>query len=147
QGGTISKLYLSIGGGGDVVDFTTIQRIYTNNGNSFNNTSLLKNLVVLRQAFPAIDGIDMDCEDIYDQASFVAFCKLVHEIGFEEITFSPFKNPDFWIGSLQQLRPLVSWFNLQCYAEVDDPFPDPAIWTRLIKEKMPDFNTDNFILA
>lgn len=153
QGGTISKLYMSIGGGDPVRDFATIQRIYRNNGNSFDRTPLLKNLVWLHNSFPAIDGIDMDCEDVYDQPSFVAFCKLVHDIGFE-ITFCPWTKPDFWIGSLQQIREstwgpnAVRWFNLQSYAfSIDPPFPIPGIWADLIKQQMPGFNTDNFILA
>jgi hypothetical protein len=151
QGGTISKLYMSIGGGDPVRDFKTIQRIYSNNGNSFDKTPLLKNLVWLRNSFPVIDGIDMDCEDIYDQASFLAFCKLVHDIGFE-ITFCPWEKPDFWIGSLQQIQEstwgldAVKWFNLQSYAFTDPPAA-PGVWADLIKKQMPGFNTDSFILA
>lgn len=154
QGSTISKLYISVGGGDSVFDFATIRRIYQNNGSSFANTPLLKNLVWLHNSFPAIDGIDMDCEDAYDQASFVAFCKLVHDIGFNEITFTPFTNPDFWIGSLQQIHNsawglnAVKWFNLQCYAfPPAPPLPIPGVWADLIKQRMPEFNTNNFILA
>ncbi len=153
QSGAISKLYFSIGGGPPVVDFTTIQRIYSDNGNSFDKTLLLKNLVWLRNSFPMIDGIDMDCEESYDQPSFVAFCKLVHDIGFE-ITFCPWERPDFWIGSLQQIRGsawganAVRWFNLQSYAfNPNGPLPIPGVWADLITDRMPGFNTNGFILA
>ena len=39
--------------------------------------------------FPAIDGIDMDCEETYDVPSFAAFCKMLIGIGFG-ITFCPY---------------------------------------------------------
>jgi len=146
--GTKMKLYLSVGGGWPVRDFDTIKRIYQEAGNTFNDTPLLKNLATLRQLFPVIDGIDMDCEDEYDKPSFQAFCRMVHDIGFD-ITFGPADSnyTDFWIDSLKSLYEswgpqAVKWFNLQCYANTY-----PKDWVPLIKASIPTFDTDNFIVA
>lgn len=156
QGSNITKLYMSIGGDGrSVVDFATIQKIYKANGNSFADTPLLKNLECLRNSFPAIDGIDMDCEETYDQASFVAFCQLMHDIGFNEISFAPYEKADFWIGSLKQIQNstwgygLVKWFNLQSYGPfpVNPPIPAPGPWAEAITDQIQGFDTDGFILA
>lgn len=143
----VTTVLASIGGGG-VSDFSNIQTIYDNNNNSFNETPLQKNFQVFRQSFPAIDLIDMDCEDNYDQPSFVAFCEMLIEIGFG-ITFCPYQNKPFWTGSLtaieQNYPGAVKWWNLQCYD--GGAGNDPATWAAAIQKAIPGFNTDGFILA
>lgn len=119
QGTTsVTKVYACFGGGGTVQDFSTIKSIYENNGKSFKGTMLQKNLEVFRRVFPAFDGIDMDCEDIYDLPSFVAFCDLMIGLGFD-ITFCPYQDPQFWNAALAKVstahRGAVKWWNLQCY--------------------------------
>jgi hypothetical protein len=96
-----------------VVDFTTIKAIYNNNGNSLSGTPLEKNFQVLRDTFPAIDGIGMDCEDIYDLPSFLALCRMLIGMKFA-ITFCPFENPwdnpSFWpafFAAIEQTNPGV----------------------------------------
>jgi hypothetical protein len=151
QNSSITQIYASIGGGG-VVDFTTIKTIYENNGNSFSGTPLEKNFQVLRDTFPAIDGIDMDCEDMYDLPSFVALCRMLIGMKFV-ITFCPFENPwdnpSFWPASLaaiEQTNPgAVKWWNLQCYDGGEGN--DPRDWAAEIKAVLPSFDTDGFILA
>ena len=94
----------------------------------------------------------MDCEDMYDQPSFVAFCKLLIGMGFA-ITFCPaFSGADyfkFWVGSLSELektnKGAVKWWNLQCYDGAEGN--DPKVWANHITAQIREFSTDGFILA
>ena len=147
-GGSVEQLCASIGGGIGVLDFQTIQRIYQGNGGSFNGTNLEKNCAVLKAIFPGISIIDMDCEDTYDQPSFVAFCEMLIGLGFG-ITFCPYCPVGLWIDALAVLNTThqgaVKWWNLQCYDGGQSN--DPSTWADLIKQKIPAFSTDGFILA
>lgn len=151
NGGTVNTISASIGGGG-VTDFTNIQFIYEDNGQSFAGTQLQKNFQVFRENFPAIDIVDLRCQDNYDPASFVAFCRMLIDIGFG-ISFCPYTNPwsypHFWAGSLAQLEKYkpgaVKWWNLQCYDRGTGNSPQQ--WAKAIKKVSPDFNTTGFIIA
>jgi len=146
---TITTLLASIGGGG-VGDFTNIQNIYQNNGNSFAGTALQRNWQVFYKMFPMIGIIDMDVENTYDQTSFVAFCQMLGQIGFG-ITFCPYASWEmpFWTGSLQALNAsnpgLVKWWNLQCYDGGGGN--SPQSWANAITQVIPTFNTSGFIVA
>jgi hypothetical protein len=151
KGGLVTTLLASVGGATPwVEDFQTIQAIYQGNSNSFEGTNLQANFNVLKKLFPAIDAIDMDCEETYDQVSFVAFCEMLIVAGFS-ITFCPYDSGeyDFWTGSLAELEEKypgqVVWWNLQCYAGGSGN--DPATWAGFITEALPGFNTDGYILA
>jgi len=151
QGGsTVKKIYASIGGGEPVEDYETIQAIYENNGNSFSGTMLKTNLQKLKDTFLAIEGVDMDCEDNYDKASFVAFCEMIIGMGFD-VTFCPYDRwqKSFWTESLAQIEKgnpgAVTWWNLQTYAGGEGN--DPKDWANAITAALPDFSTDGFILA
>lgn len=152
QNSRITKIYASIGGGGDVVDFGTIKNIFEDNNNSFSRTPLETNLQLIKDTFDAVDGIDMDCEDIYDQPSFTAFCEMVAGMGFG-ITFCPYDELQmtFWARSLKALeagkktKGAVKWWNLQCYDGGSGN--DPKTWAKAIARQMPKFTTDGFILA
>ena len=150
QGGSITSIYASFGGGSPVEDFATIQTIYEQNGNSFSGTEMEQNFRVFRETFPAIDGIDLDCEDNYDQPSFVAFCEMLAGIGFS-LTFCPYDSweQSFWVGSLAAVDSAapgaVKWWNLQCYDGGGGN--DPAAWARAISESLPGFPVDGFIVA
>ena len=152
QNSRITKIYASIGGGGDVVDFGTIKNIFEDNNNSFSRTPLETNLQLIKDTFDAVDGIDMDCEDVYDQPSFVGFCEMVAGMGFG-ITFCPYDELQmtFWARSLKALeagkktKGAVKWWNLQCYDGGSDN--DPKTWAKAIAGQMPKFTTDGFILA
>ncbi|KZX01990.1 hypothetical protein JL49_02665 [Pseudoalteromonas luteoviolacea] len=141
----ISQLEASIGGW-DTGDFTNIQTIYNQNNNSFENTPLNSNFQLFKSMFPMISLIDMDVEDNYDTSSFIAFNKMLIEIGFE-ITFCPFEEKDFWTDSLQALQSsnAVKWWNLQCYA--GGYFNNPEQWASAIISKCPSFNTKGYILV
>jgi hypothetical protein len=139
-------------GKGNVGGFGTIQRIYDNNNHSFSGTALEKNFHEFRKIFSAIDGIDMDNEETEtykDPRSFVAFCKMLIGMGFG-VTFCPVWQPDFWIGALveiekdPQTKGGVKWWNLQCYSGGSNN--DPQEWADAIKEKLPSFQTNGYIV-
>ncbi len=147
----VRRIYASFGGGEPVQDFSNIYKIYQNNNNSFAGTMLETHLKVLRHAFPAITGIDMNVEDTYDDASFVAFCRLVRGMGFD-ISFCGFgtehaQNFWFWINCLQAIeqsswgKDAVKRLNLQYYAKCEAP----DFWADKIKTRLPGFNTEQFI--
>lgn len=147
NGGTIDTLLASFGGGG-VGDFNNIKNIYEANGNSLSGTTLEKNFKEFRVKFPFVSNIDMDCEDKYDQPSFVAFCEMVIDAGFA-LTFCPYaaSKMDFWTGSLAALNKsnpgAVKWWNLQCYDGGGGN--TVADWVTGIKTAIPSFDTTNFI--
>lgn len=148
QGSTITQIYASFGGGGGVEDFQSLRTIYEQNGNSFTGTELERNFTVFRQKFPAVDGIDLDCEDEYDPASFIAFCRMLIGLGFS-LTFCPYTYESFWTGALAALEEsapgAVKWWNLQCYA--GGAGNDPAAWAKQIERDVPGFHTSGFIVA
>lgn len=146
-GGSVTKACASIGGGG-VMDFETIEKIYVNNGESFDNTNLMTCFQCFAQTFPAITIIDMDCEETYDQPSFVAFCQMLIGMGFG-ITFCPYTSVGFWTGSLAALNTsnpgAVKRWNLQCYDGGSGN--DPGGWAAQIQRAIPGFSTTGFIVA
>ncbi|HEY0394204.1 MAG TPA: hypothetical protein VGD01_06885 [Candidatus Elarobacter sp.] len=145
--GSVTQVEMSVGGGG-VKDFQTIRQIYQANGGSFTGTNLYDNFVALKNTLPVVSLIDMDCEETYDQASFVAFCQMLIEIGFR-ITFCPYTYYSFWTGSLTALENSnpgsVVWWNLQCYDGGNGN--DPQQWAGYITDAIPSFNTAGYILA
>jgi hypothetical protein len=103
-GSKVTQLYACFGGAPPWVhDFATIKKIYNDNNNSFSGTQLEKNCEVFRATFPAIDGIDMDCEETYDPPSFVDFCKMLTGMDFH-ITFCPYTMTEFWTKALVQIE-------------------------------------------
>ncbi|MBB3119939.1 hypothetical protein [Pseudoduganella violacea] len=145
--GSVAKVCASIGGGG-VMDFQTLKKIYEANGNSFEQTNLAANLAALRRYLPAISIIDLDCEETYDSPSFIAFCQLLASIGFG-ITFCPYIKATFWTGALAALNAsnpgALKWFNLQCYDGGGENQPGP--WAAAIKQACPSFPTDGFLIT
>jgi len=140
ENSSIEKIYLSFGGGPPVRDFQTIRDIYNVN-NTFDATMLKRNLEALRDLLPDIDGIDMDCEETYERASFVAFCKLMDSLGYR-LTFAPYQEQKFWIDALidlQSLPGVVERINLQLGAY------DPQDWVTQFKSA--GFDTTNFFLS
>ena len=120
QSGSVSKIFMSIGGANPPIDdFTTIQKML-NNGQA---DVLQENFRALRTAFTVngscvIDGFDMDCEESIDESTMVQFCQMLFDLGFE-VTFCPYWNQQFWQDCMQTLWNQglkVSWWNLQCYS-------------------------------
>ena len=147
RGGGVETVCASIGGGG-VSDFANLAWISEANGQSFANTTVEANFAAFRTTFPAVTIIDMDCEDMYDQRSFVAFCQMLAGLGFD-LTFCPYTATDFWTASLKALEATnhgaVLWWNLQCYDGGGGNSPVP--WAAAIQQALPGFSTDGFIVA
>jgi hypothetical protein len=149
QGSIIQNLLASVGGA-STLDFTHISDIYRENHNSFDGTVLRANFQKFRETFRSVITIEMDVEDCYDQPSFVAFCRMLADMGFA-ITFCPYATWEmsFWTGSLQELdeshRGVVRWWDLQCYAGGDRN--NPQEWADAIKAAIPHFDTTGFILV
>lgn len=148
-GTTVTQIYATMGGSPGPIDFETIKTIYNNNHQSFSGTQLEKNFRVFHATFPAIDGIDMDCEETYDVPSFVAFCKMLIGMGFH-ITFCPYTRRDeFWIKALVAIEKdhprAVKLWNLQCYGGGGGN--DPQVWANAIKKAFPGRQTDGYIVA
>ena len=117
QGGSVRQLLFSVGSAG-VEDFQHIRDLIRSQGTG-PQSRLRQNLQALRTAIPAIDGFDLDDEDLQDPATTRAFATLVGELG-GTVTFCPYDNADFWVGCLRELEAaapgLVTAWNLQCYA-------------------------------
>lgn len=148
SGSSITQIYASFGGGGPVFDYTSLKTIYEQNGNSFAGTAVEQNFQLFRQVFAGVDGIDLDCEDQYDQPSFNAFCEMLAGMGFA-LTFCPYTEPTFWVNALQAVqqspRSPVTWWNLQCYD--GGAGNDPQSWANAIDAQMSGFPSGGFILA
>lgn len=147
--GSIKTLLATFGGWDSA--FQNIQEIYDKN-NTFDGTALKANCKVFRKIFPAFDLIDMDVEypngqPANAQVAFTAFCEMWIEIGFG-ITFCPYQEIPFWVKSLVDIESkypgAVKYWNLQCYAGGQGNNPND--WANAIKESLPDFNTDGYIL-
>jgi hypothetical protein len=148
QGGSVTHLFASVGGGWPVEDFATIAKIYRNNGNSFAGTALQQNFATLRKTIPALDGVDMDCEDYYDPPSFLAFCQMLVEMGFA-LSFCPYTEQSFWVQALVKLQSQypgkVRWWNLQTYD--GGAGNDPQQWAQAINAALPGFVTQGYIFG
>jgi hypothetical protein len=147
QGSSIDRIYASFGGGG-VEDYKSLKKIYDANGGSFAGTAVETNFKLFRDYFPAVDGIDFDCEETYHSASFVAFCEMLAGMGFG-LTFCPYDHMSFWTDALKSLAKstpgAVKWWNLQCYD--GGGANHPADWAAAIARAIPGYPTDGFILA
>jgi hypothetical protein len=117
RGGSVRQLLFSVGSAG-VEDFRRIQGLLQSQG-SGPGSRLRRSFQALRAAIPAIDGFDLDDEDLQDPATTRSFAAMLGELGCT-VTFCPYANLDFWVGCLRDLEAvspgLVSAFHLQCYA-------------------------------
>lgn len=115
QNSKVSKVLLSLGGAGPL-DFTHIQ----NDLDFGKDPRFTRNITALKQAVPALDGIDFDCEEsgIVDQ-TFVNLAALFQRLNLE-VTFCPYWDSGTWLQRMQaifqQTGVIVSSWNLQCYA-------------------------------
>jgi hypothetical protein len=111
---------------------------------------LYKNFQALHQAVPAIDGIDFDDEDLYDQSTIVNFALMLQAIGYSQVTFCPYTESDTWcqcLAKIDQAAPgFVTGFNLQCYSGGSvnqNLIPD---WIASVQKAMgSNFNANGFV--
>jgi hypothetical protein len=121
QQGSVSKIFICIGGDGSVIyDFRTIQKMFAEGTAG----TLRANITALKAAFTingvcAIDGFDIDCEESeVSPNTIVQFCQMLFQQAFA-VTFCPYTDENYWQRCMQPLWNLglkVSWWNLQCYA-------------------------------
>jgi hypothetical protein len=125
---SVNRVLLSILG-----PFANIQSLGTQKGGVIYN-----NFQALFDATPAIDGIDFDNEDLYDQTTMVDFALMLQAIGYQQITFCPYRLPDTWadwLAAIDSQSPgLVTGFNLQCYD--GGYYNDPQDWITAIQNTM-----------
>lgn len=162
---SITSIYFSFGGAVPwVQDYTTIKTIIDNERsqgitNSPNNPNsiLYQNFAALRKAFPTIDGIDLDNEELSDTGDeyvIVSFSQMLYSVGFK-VSFCPFDSPGFWIDCMQQLynwnQDAVSGFNLQCYAGGGPNAPNNVLnntWIQPLQQAIGgSFDAASFICA
>lgn len=137
QGQTsVNRLVFSIGGWG-VGDFPNIQALIQSQGTG-PGSILYRNFAALKEAIPTLDAIDLDDETLYDEATTVAFSRMLGALGYN-VTFCPYASPDFWTGCLAEIESqspgLVTGFNLQCYAGGSGN--QPQQWIDAIASAMP----------
>jgi len=142
---SVQRLLFSVGAGG-VDDFHHIQQLIQEQGVGPDSV-LYENFAALKSKIPAIDGIDFDDEDLFDQDTTVAFAGMLHELGYE-VTFCPYMMPDYWVNCLKKLNTdtpgLVVGFNLQCYSGGSGNTPGP--WIDAVAKAMgPDFDAAGFV--
>lgn len=138
----VRKIFFSIGAGGKVYDFTTIQDML-NDGKA---DLLRANFQCLRDAFTpkngacVIDGIDLDCEETVTEKTIVAFSNMLFNMGFQ-VTFCPaFPGKiSFWKTCMRTLwhqvpQRKISWWNLQCYAGGDGNLNHLQSWLDALAE-------------
>lgn len=132
--GQISKVYFSFGGGYPVIDFTTLKNEIMVNGEIPEDSSFYKNFMILGAVFAgAVDGIDIDNEDMIETDVIAAFGKLALAAGFREVTFCPpFSGSEtIWLDAaviLDQVQAgAVTLINAQSYGS-----SDPQDWPGVI---------------
>lgn len=139
SGGTVNKLFFSIGGyGPSDDDFNNMGALITQYGTGPSNP-LYQNFQALAQSL-SIDGIDFDLEATqYPYTHFtdtvVQLTAMLNSLDLE-VTYCPYMAESFWLNCLAQVyqdngKQLVSWFNLQCYA--GGAGNDPSQWVAAIK--------------
>lgn len=122
----VRKVLLSIGGAGPP-DFTHIQ----NDLDLGRDPRFTQNIRALKQAVPALDGFDFDCEEFgIEVGTFVNMGELFSGLGLM-MTFCPYTDVDTWgerMAVLQARGMTVSWWNLQCYAGGGSNLNDLQPW-------------------
>ena len=134
---SVDTVLLSVGSGPPPQDFTNIAALLaTPEGTA----TLEASFRALRAALPAVDGVDLDDEDLVEPDVIVGFSRLVARCGFSRVTFCPYMESDLWVAALARLETtnpgLVTAFNLQCYA--GGAWNDPWTWVDAIAAAVPD---------
>jgi hypothetical protein len=163
QGGSVKEIFFSIGGWGGapdypVKDFATFQYMLDNGMKNV----LVKNFDKFKGKFPLVDGFDLDCEEFGNSPSqfpkvypnpdptkvsadtIVQLCEILFKFDFK-VTFCPYNKSDIWQTSMQrvctELKQVVSWWNLQCYAGGSSNLFNFATWLQtLAAVKLPNGN-------
>lgn len=123
QGGSVKRLLFGVGAWpfeGKNHDFRAIRDLIRKHGTG-PRSPLHRNFAALREALPALDGIDFDNEDYFDEAdSAVAFALMLKDARYGQVTFCPFGSQRYWMDALAKIEAkapgFVTTLNLQCYS-------------------------------
>lgn len=152
---SINKIYMSLGGPG-ATDFTTLESVYKPFGGGYGGTVIEANLKALRAQFPAVDGIEMNIQelkamDMYPY--FVDFCKMLIKLNFE-VSFAPYgaadsRQFDYYTSALNQVQlgnfdiRLVQRMNLQNFHP--DGCAPAYVWLSAIESQNSGLSTTDLL--
>ena len=115
--GTVKRVTFSIGSS-DVGVFQNIRDLINSQGTG-SGSILYRNFHALKNAIPALDAIDFDDENCFDQSTMTQFAVMLGNLGYK-VTLCPYNNSSFWTNVASQVnsqRPgTIDGIHLQCYA-------------------------------
>jgi hypothetical protein len=115
--GTIKRITFSIGSS-NVGDWQDVKALVNAQGTG-SSSILFRNFQALKAAIPAVDALDFDDENSFDQASTVQFAVMLGNLGFH-VVLDPFNNATYWTNLASainaQLPGTVDSVHLQAYA-------------------------------
>jgi hypothetical protein len=115
--GTIKRITFSIGSS-NVGDWQDVKALINAQGTG-STSVLFRNFQALKAAIPALDALDFDDENGFDQASTVSFAVMLGGLGYH-VVLDPFNNANYWTAvasATNAQRPgTVDSVHLQAYA-------------------------------
>src|SRR6266705_1784822 len=115
--GTVKRVTFSIGSS-NYGDWENIKALVNAQGTG-TNSILYKNFQALKNAIPALDAVDFDDENSYDQSSMVQFAVRLGDLGYK-VMLDPYSNSSYWVSvaaAINSQNPgTVDGVHLQCYA-------------------------------
>lgn len=142
--GTVRRITFSVGSS-NVGDFEDVRDLINAQGTG-PSSILFKNFQALKKAIPAVDAIDFDDENCYDQNTMTSFAVMLGGLGYH-VALDPYTYMDFWTAVAVQInaqRPgTVDLVHLQCYS--GGAGNDPAQWNfgGISVQPSVDSNSDN----
>lgn len=114
--GTVKRVTFSVGSS-NIGDFQNIRDLINAQGTG-SGSILYRNFQALKSAIPALDAIDLDDENCYDQSSMVKFCVMLGNLGYK-VALDPYTNSGFWTSVASQVNAqrggTIDAVHLQCY--------------------------------
>jgi hypothetical protein len=114
--GTVKRITFCVGS--SVVGvFQNIQSLVNSQGTG-SGSILYRNFQALKAAIPALDAIDLDDENCFDQSSMVSFSVMLGNLGYK-VSLCPYNNSSFWTAVASQVNSqrsgTIDLVHLQCY--------------------------------
>jgi len=115
--GTVKRVTFSIGSS-NFGDWENITSLIQSQGTG-PNSILYKDFAALKAAIPALDALDFDDENSYNDPTTVAFGAMVGQLGYKVMP-DPYVNNSYWINLVSQINTelpgTVDGVHLQAYA-------------------------------
>ena len=115
--GTVKRVTFSIGSS-NYGDWENIKALVNAQGTG-TNSILYKNFQALKTAIPALDAVDFDDENGFDQSSTVQFAVMLGSLGYK-VMLDAYDNSSYWVSVAaainSQSPETVDGVHLQCYA-------------------------------